>query len=327
MKYQRSSILVLVASVMFLGRVEAQVNWHRLSAPSPRCCVGMVFDSAAQSTLLFGGVQGYYSLLGDTWKWGEGGWFEVTPANSPSPREGPGMAYDQSTGTVVLFGGTSGLGGACCDLNDTWIWNGTNWAEVFPPVSPPGRRFDTSGMAYDASSGNVIMFGGITAGNTVFGDTWTWSGTTQTWTQKHPLTSPSARRAPIAYDARTENVVLFGGDDGTNTFGDTWIWNGTNWRQRLPATAPPPRQLAAMAYDRILQRVVLFGGAGVGVGFNDTWKWDGTNWTQVTTTAAPPDRYAFGMVYDPRANGVVLFGGFSSCCGIQPDTWILGSGP
>jgi hypothetical protein len=39
----------------------------------------------------------------------------------------------------------------------------------------------------------------------------------------------------MAYDAKREVVVLFGGhdfgvhEDGTNVFGDTWEWNGENW--------------------------------------------------------------------------------------------------
>lgn len=238
------------------------------------------------------------------------------------------MAYDAATGTIVLFGGSSGLfGGGCCDLNDTWIWDGNTWTQVFPPVSPPARRFDTPGMAYDAENENVVLFGGIVEGNTVPGDTWTWNGKTKTWTQHFPATSPSARRAMIAYDDSHETVVLFGGDNVTSVFGDTWLWNGTNWYQRQPAASPPTRGSAAMAYDRGLKRVVLFGGSDSIVGYSDTWTWDGATWTQVNSATAPPDRYSFGMDYDPLSHGVVIFGGFSFCCGIQGDTWKLSLAP
>ena len=126
MKLRANVFSFLLVVLMGVTRINAQVNWVP-SAPSPRCCMGMAFVSTAQSayTLLFGGVQGYYSTLGDTWKWEEGGWFQIFPPNSPPAREGLGMAYDAATGTVVLFGGSSGLfGGGCCDPNDTWIWDG-----------------------------------------------------------------------------------------------------------------------------------------------------------------------------------------------------------
>jgi hypothetical protein len=334
-KYRITSLLLLlVAALLSMSQLaaaqtfnsaSAQVNWFQASSPSPRCCMGIVFDPGTHSALLFGGVQGYYSAVGDTWKLGEIGWFQLSPTSSPPPREGPGMAYDEATRTVVLFGGSSGFGGY--DFNDTWIWDGVTWTQVFPGTSPPGRHFDAPGMTYDAAAGKVVLFGGVT-GSTVLGDTWTWDGETKTWTQHFPSVSPSPRTASMAYDGATGTVILFGGLDGTNTFlGDTWVWNGRNWHQRLPATSPPPRNLPAMAYDRNLERVVLFGGYNGGIGYNDTWTWDGTTWTQVSTTTMPPDRYAFGMYYDPRAKSAVLFGGFSFCCGIQGDTWKLANAP
>ena len=39
------------------------------------------------------------------------------------------MAYDPVRHVVVLFGGaTVDAGGREHDLNDTWTWNGTDWA-------------------------------------------------------------------------------------------------------------------------------------------------------------------------------------------------------
>jgi len=306
------------------------LNYYQVpssSSPSPRCCVGMAFDPATNSTLLFGGVQGYYTALGDTWTLdvaGGGGWSQLSPANSPPAREGPGMAHDAATGTVVLFGGTTGLfGSGGVDLNDTWIWNGTNWTQVFPSVSPPPRRFDGQGMAYDAVSGNVIMFGGAIQGNTVLGDTWAWNGTTQTWTQLSPATSPSPRAfAGMSSGGPTGSVVLFGGSDYTQNFSDTWIWNGSTWQQQSPSSSPPARSGQSMAFDDSISKVALFGGYS----FNDTWTWDGTTWTQLMPASAPPDRYSFGMDYDSVAHAVVLFGGFS-VSPIQSDTWKLSVAP
>jgi hypothetical protein len=298
------------------------------TSPSPRCCMAMTFDPVSNSTLLFGGVEGYYSTLGDTWILQGHQWSQVTPANSPSPREGPGMAFDAATNTVVLFGGSSGLfGNACCDLNDTWIWSGatSTWTQMTAngdPSSPPPRRFDGQGMAYDSVTGNVVLFGGTVQGNTYLGDTWIWNGVAQTWTLLSPATSPSPRGGQGMTNDRAGNVVLFGGTNGTANLADTWVWNGATWQQQSPATSPAARSGQAMVFDSDLSQVVLFGGYLL----SDTWTWDGSNWTQLFPATVPPDRYAFGMDYDSAAHAVAIFGGFSSG-DIRPDTWELALAP
>ena len=66
-------------------------------------------------------------------------------------------------------------------------------------------------MAYDAATGNVVLFGGNN-GSSALRDTWTWDGAT--WTKQAPATRPPAREfASMAYDAATGNVVLFGGEN------------------------------------------------------------------------------------------------------------------
>ena len=113
-------------------------------------------------------------------------------------------------------------------------------------------------MAYDAATGNVVLFGG-TARPGPLGDTWTWDGST--WTKQAPATSPPARTgASMAYDAATGTVVLFGGDGRTGPLGDTWTWDGSTWTKQAPATTRPPVLGASMAYDAATGNVVLFGG-------------------------------------------------------------------
>ncbi len=94
-------------------------------------------------------------------------------------------------------------------------------------------------MAYDAATGNVVLFGGADVTGHSLGDTWIWNGST--WTKQTPATSPPPQgQASMAYDAATGNVVLFGGDN----LGGTWVWNGSTWTKQAPATSPPPRGLA-----------------------------------------------------------------------------------
>jgi hypothetical protein len=64
----------------------------------------------------------------------------------------------------------SGIGHSLCCPHDTWTWDGSTWTKQAPVTSPPARS-DAS-MAYDAATGNSVLFGGGLNGS--FTDTWTW---------------------------------------------------------------------------------------------------------------------------------------------------------
>ena len=83
-----------------------------------------------------------------------------------------------------------------------------------------------------------------------------------TWTKQHPATSPPAlANAPMAYDAATGTVVLFGGTSRRPH--QTWTWDGSTWTRQHPATSPSHWGGASMAYDAATGTVVLFGGTRV----------------------------------------------------------------
>ena len=300
------------------------------TAPSARCCSSMVYDASASYTLLFGGGD---SLTGathnDTWIW-RNGWTQVTPASAPSSRSSAGAAYDTSMGTVVLFGGSDSSGHS---LGDTWIWDGVTWSQQFPPVSPPARDCSTAGMAYDPVSGPVL-FGGYSAstsgyGGVPLGDTWVWDGFTKTWEESFPASSPSPRRAPLAFDPISGNVVLFGGDNGGGDccniyYNDTWTWDGITWTQQFPAVSPPARTEHMMAYDAGLGEIVMYGGYNIpGQGLDDTWAWNGKSWRQLTLPGSPSGRWGSSMDFDPLSDGLVLFGGEVTGDPYTNNTWLL----
>ncbi len=299
--------------------VAGNVAWIKpaiSSTPSGRCCAAIAFDWKQGATLFFGGFTPYITY-NDTWIW-RNGWRQLAPVNSPSPRDGQAMVWDAAAGNIVLFGGIDSAGNL---LNDTWTWDGTNWSEQFPAISPPGRQFEGQGMTYDDATGNVVLFGGL-AVTSYLGDTWTWNGIAKTWTRHFPARSPSARRTMLAYDYVTRKVVLFGGDDTNGSLGETWTWDGLTWTQHFPASSPSPRGLFSFAWDSNLGVVVLFGGnSGPGQNLGDTWTWNGANWTEVTPVSVPPGRFAAPMYYDYVTNGLLLFGGFST--GTLDDTWLL----
>ncbi|MGB9236032.1 MAG: kelch repeat-containing protein [Terriglobales bacterium] len=250
-------------------------NWTQASPaanPPARASHGMAYDAAQGNVVLFGGYSGGY-LLNDTWVWDGANWTQAGPAASPPARCCFAMAYDAAHGNVVLFGGYNPFVGGP-DLNDTWVWDGANWTQASPAVSPPARC--CLAMAYDAAHGNVVLFGGSATGSPV-NDTWVWDGAN--WAQLSPGTSPPARYAfAMAYDTAQGNVVLFGGDSGgvnAELLSDTWVWDGDTWTQESPATSPPARINHAMACDAAQGNVVLFGGTDYRFSFlNDTWVWE-----------------------------------------------------
>src|SRR5260221_604454 len=64
-------------------------------------------------------------------------------SHSPISRYMHSLAYSNSSGRTVLFGGY--IGGAF--LGDTWAFDGMDWTQVLPSLSPPAREGCAS--AYD----------------------------------------------------------------------------------------------------------------------------------------------------------------------------------
>lgn len=77
------------------------------------------------------------------------------PSPAPAARAGAAMA-PFGDGELVLFGGEgeSGL------LGDTWIWDGRAWRAVQPSGTLGPAPRTGAGMAYDAESNEVVLYGG-----------------------------------------------------------------------------------------------------------------------------------------------------------------------
>jgi hypothetical protein len=314
-----ASAAVSMASAQSISFTPTWVQQSPSTSPLAREFSTMAYDAATGQVVLFGGDNGSGVILSDTWTWNGTTWTQQSPSTSPSARIASTMAYDAATGQVVLFGGDNGNFNSGI-LSDTWTWNGMTWTQQSPSASPPSRYL--SSMAYDAATGQVVLFGGDHSGTP--GDTWTWNGTT--WTQQSPSTRPQAlTTSTMAYDAATEQVVLFGGIDN-NVLRDTWTWNGTDWAQQSPSTSPPARGFSTMAYDAATEQVVLFGGYNGNGNLGDTWTWNGTTWTQQSPSTSPPEREFSTMAYDAATGQVVLFGGLGDA-NVLNDTWTLQLGP
>lgn len=196
------------------------------AGPGARDGLAMVFDSVRNQTVLFGGgpITGGATSYDDTWVYDGTTWTQPsTITTRPPARQNHAMAFDSIRGKVVLFGGEF-FGGGADTLADTWEFDGLNWTRFNGPG--PSKRQGHS-MAFDASRGRVVLFGGFDYDATTpakrFNDTWEFDGTQ--WRSVTVLAAPPrVRFHTLAYDSTRRKVVLFGGStDGTpDDLNTTW---------------------------------------------------------------------------------------------------------
>ena len=276
---------------------------------------------AASSTHLyvFGGAQNSNTntTMNDLWAFDAvAGTFTQLIANSaagsPAHRAIAAIAWNQATNKLVVFGGNSRGGptgtGTHVLLNDTWEWDptapiATSWTNVTPVSGNPSIRGGAS-MAYDPTTGGMLLFGGQTATGTpgaFSNETWLFLG--GVWTQMAPANVPPPR-SEVSLVTRPDfgDVLLCSGFDNASAAPDqirrldVWSWNGGNWtllsdcdvltNPTGAGTTWPAACVANQAiYDPLRKRVVLQGGNGLHVAANATYiygaAWSGspTNYT------------------------------------------------
>ncbi len=254
-------------------------TWTQLAGPQPpaRGQTAMVYDSARQRLVLFGGSGG--GSLQDTWEWNGTSWSNPDPSPKPPVRHGHAMAFDRERGVTVLYGGFGGNG----FLQDLWEWNGVVWTQR-AAANAPGPR-SGSAMAFDPVHRSVLLHGGavqVSPGTQwVQNDTWSWDGSQ--WQERYPATPPTHRFGGVAVaDLHRRRVVLHGGLTG-GPF--AWEWDGAEWSPMLQAS-PSEREGHTMAFDPTRRRVVLHGGSVSGPSMvNDTWQY---------ATSSPADVVGYG---------------------------------
>lgn len=303
--------------------------WQQLSpsmSPPARFQAAMTFDTKRGVAVLFGGQtsNAASSALGDTWEWDGTTWSPkcASPCMPPSARPGAAMTFDSTRDVALLFGG----GANGMEQSDTWSYDGQSWKSLCAQgcMGPSART--QAMLAFDASSGKAVLFGGSVACTPPLGDTWTWNGTT--WTSLSPMTVPAGRwGAGMVYDAAHAVTVLFGGAGAgfTGYFNDTWTWKSatSTWTQvcaQAPCMGPPARTDLGMAFDAVPGKTVIFGGSTGSPQFADTWEWDGAAWSTLAGSNAPSARDQMAMAYDTKRARVVLFGGNAGGTTLA-DTW------
>jgi hypothetical protein len=181
-----------------------------------------------------------------------------------------------------------------------------------PSPSPQGRS--TGGVAYDAGSDRLVLFGGRYPGSQTLDYTWAYDYRNNSWQNMSPATKPLGREGlRMAYDADDDRIILFG---GWGAAAETWEYDyGSNsWSIVSTASVPAARTGHCLAYDSKSDRIVLFGGGDTSLVLkNDTWAFDRGNstWTRMYPSVAPPPTYYMGCAYDGQSDRVVMFGGAS----------------
>jgi hypothetical protein len=292
------------------------VNWTKLSEGVPvHSDCALVYDSVNDVVVL---------LLSDmseiwTYRFSEDYWTRKNPAPEALARNRPSPAFDESCGRLVIFNG------------ETWTYDVRNdtWSNKTPAISPP--EVSCACMVYDDATGQMVLFGG-TGNGSLLNETWTYSLTSNKWTNMSPAESPPARtNHAMAYDSVRDKVVLFGGFKGSghpanwtapDWLNDTWTYDLPRniWTNMSPLTVPPQREMHCLVYDSHRDEVVLFGGRNwniVGdqwideVELEDTWTYFvGTNTWFNKTKFDPGPRTRAGATFDPIENRTVLFGGY-----------------
>ena len=135
---------------------------------------------------------------------------------------------------MVLFGGDNGRP----YLNDTWAWTGTTWAQQSPAArarrstAPPTWPMTPPPASSSCSAATTAPAPISTTPGT---------GPAPPGPSSHPSTSPPVRdNASMAYDATTNQMVLFGGSN-SSYLADTWLIGAPSVTAVSPVYAARPR--------------------------------------------------------------------------------------
>jgi hypothetical protein len=258
-------------------------TWKAAPAPaisSPGLSM-LVYDSQRNRVVLMASQA--RSLEEETWEWDGRSWSRIVTLHSLRMfSQAASAAYSPRLRAVVAY--EAGM-----DREPTYLYDGTDWTSVATQNVPPPFVH----LEYDPKRQTIV---GLSPNDW---RTWLFDGVNWTVLPLRQSTSasgarivasqPGGRQGPaIAFDERSYQWVVFGGNDGSRYYADTWVGDGGSWTMRSPQTAPQPRSglpgSRYFAWDPFQSRLVLFGGEGTfqDAFLSDTWTWDGKNWTKLS---------------------------------------------
>ena len=292
------------------------VQWLQrfpLNAPPTRSGHAMVYDSARDRIVVFGGKSGA-SQLNDTWAFDHNDWSQVNTNTLPPPRYLVGGAYDPVRDRLVIFGGsvdTVDKNGVVTSSNlyDTWEFDGTDWKQV----GGTGPTLNRPVLVWDAARKQILAMGydsASTPGNHMY----RYDPSNGSWNEIKPETMPPCLNEEVmTVQTHNDTVRLTGGVCAASGFtDDTYEWDGTNWNKVTTPTVPDKVAGPGLSYDTERQMAVRFGGT---VAFSNpegsTWLYRSGDWAAFDDNSSPGPRSLFAFATDSANKAVYLYGGLN----------------
>lgn len=280
--------------------------------PGGRSTMGMVFDTARNRVVLFGGKNGT-TEFNDTWVYQNDDWTKLDTPNAPPVREVPGMAYDPIRDRVVVFGGTynllssDGKTSTATARFDTWEFDGTTWVQR----SSDGPHVSKPILQYDPSRNQLLLLGLDENTATLM---YQYDPGAGSWTKLTPAAlPPCVNEAATAFEPNLGRILLTGGTCTTSSVNDeTWEWDGTTWAKVDTHGTDPARVFGhVLAFDQSRNLVLEYGGTvAFGLPRSNTYLYGSTVWIEADQNGLTPSpRSLFAFTTDPKNNAVWLLGG------------------
>jgi len=183
------------------------------------------------------------------------------PDLSRPPRARPRIARYVCIVAAACLVATGALIGPFAPAAAAGTPTGPTWTRLSPPTFP--RSLEDAAAAYDKADQTVVLFGGRWANGHLSDQTWVWNGSDWAQSSTGGSSPPARAGASMAFDARLDQLILFGGEGaGGQLLDDTWAWNGASWTPVTTTETPGGREGAALASDTD-GHLILFGGYGI----------------------------------------------------------------
>lgn len=258
-----------------------------LVGPAARTEASLVWDSADNALLLFGGGD-VGGSLNDVWAYRPAGdgtapgrWTAVSvTGGAPSGRHLHSAVWDSANRQMLVFAGETGP----TVLRDLWAFHLDNLAGArghwSAPVSAavPSARFAQAAV-WDPSGSRMLLFGGVNGAGGFLDDLWAYypgrGNAAGRWASLGTPGTPDARATTAAiWDGADNALVIFGGTGPGSIRNDTYAYRGS-WSAPAYPGAPERRNGSTAVYDTVNNALLLYGGAGARGALNDLWQLGG----------------------------------------------------
>jgi len=232
-------------------------TWTQLSPsgtpPRARELHTAVYDAVNNIMTVFGGFSSSGQTLFDAWVLshanGLGGtpvWTRLSPSGNKPPGSGGHTAvYDATNNIMIVFGGANST--ITAETNGVYALSHANglggapvWTRLLANGSPgsPAKRGSATAV-YDPANNRMIIFGGLLIPDPLTGpgglnDVWVLANAngigTPVWTQLNPTAGPPGSRFfhTAVYDAVSNLMLIYGGDNDEAVFFVTWALSDAN---------------------------------------------------------------------------------------------------